>query len=109
MYCNAPSAASRIRPSFQPTTEDSMPATSSLPLSAHDLQEAMRNARLIDAARLDRVLRVEAGHGVVQGQANATWRSLAEPLRPGTAPAGSLRPATPAVAPRRARNAAGPR
>src|SRR6058998_1847876 len=72
-----------------PTTEDSMPATLSLPLSAHELQEAMRNARLIDAARLDRVLRVEPGHGVVEVQANTTWRSLAERLRPGNAQAAS--------------------
>src|SRR5947208_14213590 len=108
MYCNAPSAASRIRPSFQPTTEDSMPATSSLPLSAHELQEAMRNARLIDAARLDRVLRVEPGHGVVEVQANTTWRSLAERLRPGNAQAASLRTTMPTVAESLARNAAGP-
>ncbi|TMI01946.1 MAG: FAD-dependent oxidoreductase, partial [Betaproteobacteria bacterium] len=68
-----------------------MPATSSVPLSAHELQEAMRNARPIDAARLDRVLRVEPGHGVVEVQANTTWRSLAERLRPGNAQAASLR------------------
>src|SRR5437762_4849506 len=108
MYCNAPSAASRIRPSFQPTTEDSMPATSSVPLSAHELQEAMRNARPIDAARLDRVLRVEPGHGVVEVQANTTWRSLAERLRPGNAQAASLRTTMPTVAESLARNAAGP-
>ena len=85
-----------------------MPATSSLPLSAHELQEAMRNARLIDAARLDRVLRVEPGHGVVEVQANTTWRSLAERLRPGNAQAASLRTTMPTVAESLARNAAGP-
>src|SRR6266566_1980972 len=91
-----------------PTTEDSMPATSSLPLSAYELQEAMRNARPIDAARLDRVLRVEPGHGVVEVQANTTWRSLAERLRPGNAQAASLRTTMPTVAESLARNAAGP-
>ncbi len=85
-----------------------MPATSSVPLSAHELQEAMRNARPIDAARLDRVLRVEPGHGVVEVQANTTWRSLAERLRPGNAQAASLRTTMPTVAESLARNAAGP-
>jgi len=36
---------------FSTNNEDSMPATLPLPLSAHELQEAMRNARPIDAAR----------------------------------------------------------
>ena len=81
-----------------------MPANSSLPLSAHELQEAMRNARPIDAARLDRVLRVEAGHGVVEVQANTTWRSLAAHLRPGNAQAAALRTTMPTVAASLARN-----
>src|SRR2546428_4989591 len=85
-----------------------MPATLSLPLSAHELQEAMRNARPIDAARLDRVLAVEPGHGVVEVQANTTWRSLAARLRPGNAQAASLRTTMPTVAESLARNAAGP-
>src|SRR3989441_8320361 len=85
-----------------------MPATLSLPLSAHELQEAMRNARPIDAARLDGVLRVEPGQGVVEVQANTTWRSLAARLRPGNAQAASLRTTMPTVAESLARNAAGP-
>src|SRR5438445_4514359 len=108
MYCNASSAASRIRPSFQPATEDSMPATSSLPLSAHELQEAMRSARPIDAARLARVLRVQPGHGVVEVQANTTWRTLAERLRPGNPQAASLRRTVPTVAACLPNTAAGP-
>src|SRR3989449_8420742 len=75
-----------------------MPATLSLPLSAHELQEAMRNARPIDAARLDRVLRLEPGRGVVEVQANTTWRSLAARLRPGNAQAAALRTTMPTVA-----------
>jgi FAD/FMN-containing dehydrogenase len=85
-----------------------MPATLSLPLSAHELQEAMRNARPIDAARLDRVLRLEPGHGVVEVQASMTWRSLAADLRPGNAQAAALRTTMPTVAGSLARNAAGP-
>jgi FAD/FMN-containing dehydrogenase len=85
-----------------------MPATLPLPLSAHELQEAMRNARPIDAARLDRVLRLEPGRGVVEVQANTTWRSLAARLRPGNAQAATLRTTMPTVAESLARNAAGP-
>src|SRR2546422_7268730 len=85
-----------------------MPATLSLPLSAHELQEAMRNAQAIDAARLDRVLRLEPGRGVVEVQANTTWRSLAARLRPGNAQAAALRTTMPTVAGSLARNAAGP-
>jgi len=85
-----------------------MPATLSVSLSAHELQEAMRNARPIDAARLDRVLRLEAGHGVVEVQANTTWRSLAARLRPGNAQAAALRTTMPTVGESLARNAAGP-
>src|SRR5204862_381424 len=59
-------------------------------------------------ARLDRVLRVEPGHGVVEVQANTPWRSLAERLRPGNAQAASLRTTMPTVAESLARNAAGP-
>lgn len=85
-----------------------MPATLSLPLSVHELQEAMRNARTIDAARLDRVLRLEPGRGVVEVQANTTWRSLAARVRPGNAQAAALRTTMPTVAGSLARNAAGP-
>src|SRR2546426_12173749 len=46
---------------FIPTTEDSMPATLSLPLSAHELQEAMRHAPPLHAAPLDRGVRGHAG------------------------------------------------
>ncbi|HXM82912.1 MAG TPA: FAD-binding protein [Burkholderiales bacterium] len=85
-----------------------MPATLSHPLSAHELQEAMRNAQPIEAARLDRVLRVEPGQGVVEVQANTTWKSIAARLRPRDAQASAVRTTTPTVGESLARNAAGP-
>ena len=54
-----------------------MPATLPLPLSAHELQEAMRNARPIDAARLDRVLRIAVAPHVFAGLDRAELRRRA--------------------------------
>ena len=60
-----------------------MLATLSLPVSAHELRAAVRQARPFNAARLDRVLRLDTSRGVVEVQASATWSSLAAYLRPG--------------------------
>jgi hypothetical protein len=59
-----------------------MAATLALPLSAHELRDAVRHARPFNPARLDRVLRLDASRGVVEVQASATWSSLAAHLRP---------------------------
>ena len=57
-----------------------MIATLTLPLSALELRDAVRQARRFDPARLDRVLRLDAGRGEVEVQASATWESLAAHL-----------------------------
>lgn len=49
-----------------------------LPLSALELREAVRDARRYDAARLDRVLRVDESHGRAEVQASTSWAALAE-------------------------------
>lgn len=85
-----------------------MAAPLSRPLSATELCDAMRRARPFDAARLDRILRVDEDRGLVEVQASATWRSLAERLRPGDAQAGAARTTMPTVGESIARNAAGP-
>ena len=48
-----------------------------LPLSALELREAVRDARRFDAARLDRVLHVDANRGHAEVQASAPWAALA--------------------------------
>jgi hypothetical protein len=79
-----------------------------VPLSARELCDAVRHARPIDTKRLDRVLRVDEGRGVVEVQAHAAWRSLAARLRPGDARAAGVRTTMPTVGGSIARNAAGP-
>ena len=59
---------------------------SSIPLSALELSAAMRAALPYDAKRLDRVLRVDERHGLVEVQAATPWKALAAALRPGDAP-----------------------
>jgi FAD/FMN-containing dehydrogenase len=54
-----------------------MIASLTLPLSALELQEAVRGARRFDLARLDRVLRLEVQRNQVEVQASASWQSLA--------------------------------
>lgn len=57
----------------------------STPVSAHELCQSVLRGRPVEAARLDRVLRIDAPHGVVEVQAGTPWRALAEALRPGDA------------------------
>ncbi|MGQ0546615.1 MAG: FAD-binding protein [Betaproteobacteria bacterium] len=85
-----------------------MTAPLSRPLAAAELCEAMRRGSACDASRLDRVLRVDEQRGLVEVQAAAAWRSLAERLRPGDAQAGATRTTMPTVGESIARNAAGP-
>jgi len=61
-----------------------MTGTLTLPLSALELQDAVRCARRYDPARLDRVLRVELERDQVEVQASASWHSVALRIAPGT-------------------------
>lgn len=87
-----------------------MTKPSSIPLSALELSAAMRAALSYDARRLDRVLRVDERHGLVEVQAATPWKALAAALRPGDAPSAfaSTQTALPTVGESLAHNAAGP-
>jgi len=85
-----------------------MTATLTLPLSAHELCEAVRHARPFNPARLDRVLRLDAGRGLAEVQASASWASLAAYLRPGTPDVAALWRDAPSIGESVATNAAGP-
>jgi len=61
------------------------------PLSAPELCEAIRNRRVIDLSRLDRVLGVDAERGLIEAQARTAWQTIARALRPGDARAAGLR------------------
>src|SRR5260221_6949599 len=85
-----------------------MHRTASVPLSAHELCEAVRHALPYDPARLDRMLRHDADSGLVEVQAGTPWRGIAAQLRPGDDQAASTRTTLPTVGESIARNAAGP-
>ena len=51
--------------------------TRSIPLSALELSAAMREALPYDEKRLDRVLRVDEQHGLVEVQAGTPWKTIA--------------------------------
>jgi hypothetical protein len=87
-----------------------MTKPSSIPLSALELSAAMRAALPYDAKRLDRVLRVDERHGLVEVQAATPWTALAAALRPGDArsAAASHRTTLPTVGESLAQNGAGP-
>ncbi len=84
-----------------------MTATS-LPLSAQELCESVRQSLAFDASRLDRVLQVDTSRGLVEVQAATRWKDLAAHLRPGDARARELRTTRSTVAESIAWNAAGP-
>lgn len=79
-----------------------------LPLSASELCAAVRHARPIDAARLDRVLRVDASRGLAEAQARATWSRLAAHLHPDAASIQAAWDGHGTIAESVASNAAGP-
>lgn len=85
-----------------------MRATSCIPLSALELAAAMREARPYDPRRLDRILRVEERHGLVEVQAGTSWKTIAAELRPGDPRAAGLQTTLPTVGESLAHNAAGP-
>jgi FAD/FMN-containing dehydrogenase len=79
-----------------------------LPLSAQELCESVRNALPVDAARLDRVLGVDAKRGLVEVQSGASWKSLAAHLRPADPRAREVRTTRATIGASLAWNAAGP-
>jgi hypothetical protein len=85
-----------------------MSGMSFVPLSALELRDAVRNSKSYDPLRLDRILRVEEDQGLVEVQANSTWKALGARLRPKDARAASARTTMPTVGESIARNAAGP-
>jgi hypothetical protein len=68
----------------------------------------MREAQPYDAARLDRVLRVDESHGLVEVQAATPWKAIAACLRPGDARAAGTQTTMATVGESLALNAAGP-
>jgi FAD binding domain len=85
-----------------------MSATSSIPLSASELAAAVREHRSYDASRLDRVLRVDERHGLVEVQASTPWKVIAAALRPGDTRAAHTQTTMSTVGASLAHNAAGP-
>jgi hypothetical protein len=85
-----------------------MSATRSLPLSAQELQESVRLCRPVDAARLDRILRLDSRRALLEVQANTRWHAVADCLRPGDAQVQRLLAAHATVGATLCRNAAGP-
>jgi hypothetical protein len=84
-----------------------MIASLSLPLSALELQDAVRCARRYDPARLDRVLRLEPERDQLEVQASASWASVAFRVAP-PAEAAALAACPLTVAESVAANVAGP-
>lgn len=85
-----------------------MSTESSRPISAQELQEAIRQRRLPEASRLDRILRLDERRALVEVQGSVTWKSLADRLRPGDAQARELPTTCATVGDSIAWNAAGP-
>jgi len=77
------------------------------PISALELCEAVRMGRALDPARLNRILRLDAMHGLLEVQAATPWLAIAAELRPGDARF-RVRTTMPTVGESIARNAAGP-
>jgi FAD/FMN-containing dehydrogenase len=82
--------------------------SSSIPLSALELSAAMREALPYDEKRLDRVLRVDERHGLVEVQAATPWKTIAASLRPGDPHAAAMRTTMPTVGESVSSNTAGP-
>jgi hypothetical protein len=63
--------------------EAAMQSAKSIPLSAHELRDAIRHGQRVDTSRLDRILRPEDNRGVIEVQASTPWQAIANLLRPG--------------------------
>jgi FAD/FMN-containing dehydrogenase len=87
-----------------------MHSEKNIPLSAHELRDAVRHGQRFDPARLDRILRPEDNRGVIEVQAGASWKAIANLLRPGDeeSEAASLRATMRTIGESIARNTAGP-
>ncbi|HWA37383.1 MAG TPA: FAD-binding protein [Burkholderiales bacterium] len=85
-----------------------MTDASPVPLSAHELRDAVRQNHPFDARRLNRVLRIDAESGLLEVQAGTPWRTIACALRPADADATRIGETLPAVGASIAWNAAGP-
>jgi len=77
------------------------------PVSTLELRDAVRQGRAIDASRLNRILGLDAVHGLLEVQAATPWHAIAAELRPGDARA-AVRTTMPTVGESIERNAAGP-
>src|SRR5437899_256843 len=77
------------------------------PVSAMELCEAARAGTRVEPARLNRILRHDAAHGLLEVQAATPWLAIAGELRPGDARA-RVRTTMPTVGESIERNAAGP-
>ncbi|HET7364218.1 MAG TPA: hypothetical protein VFJ70_11690 [Burkholderiales bacterium] len=77
------------------------------PVSAMELCEAARTGRMVEPGRLNRILRLDAAHGLLEVQAATPWLAIASELRPGDARA-RVRTTMPTVGESIERNAAGP-
>lgn len=78
-----------------------------MPLSALELREAVRNGRPVDTSRLNRILAIDPARGLLEVQAATAWHSIAAEMRPGDERA-NVRTTMPTVGESIARNAAGP-
>ena len=82
-----------------------MPAT--IPMSALELCDAVKTGKAFDPARLDRILGLDAMHGLLEVQSATPWHAIAAELRPGDARA-KVHTTMPTVGESIVRNAAGP-
>lgn len=80
-----------------------------MPLSAAELCDAIRHGRPFEAARLNRILGLDAQRGLLEVQGGTAWATIAAELRPGEPRAAAIaRTTRPSVADSLAWNAAGP-
>jgi len=52
------------------------------PMSALELCDAIRTGKPFDASRLNRILGLDAVHGLLEVQATTPWHAIAAELRP---------------------------
>jgi len=53
------------------------------PMSALELCDAIRSGKTFKACRLNRILGLDAMHGLLEVQASTPWHAIAAELRPG--------------------------
>src|SRR5947207_2679688 len=83
------------------------PMLATTPMSALELCDAIKTGKPFDASRLNRILGLDAMHGLLEVQAATPWQAIAAELRPGDARA-NVPTTMPTVGESIARNAAGP-